>query len=79
MKKYWIASFLLISGLLSKAQKGLDEMVAAEKAFAAYSVANNTKDAFLKFMDTTAVMFRNGESYKSYEVWKKKEKNVLVS
>ena len=55
-------------------QNALDEMIAAEKSFAAYAVANNTVDAFLKFMDTSAVMFRNGEPYKAYADWQKREK-----
>ena len=59
-------------------QDGLDEMIAAEKSFAAYSVVNNTKDAFLEFMDTSAVMFENGEPFKSYERWMKKKKTQGV-
>ena len=53
-------------------------MIAAEKSFAAYAVANNTVDAFLKFMDTSAVMFKNGEPYKAYGEWLKKEKRPGV-
>ena len=56
------------------AQTALDEMIATEKSFAAYAVANNTKDAFLKFMDTSAVMFEKGEPVKGYQQWLKKEK-----
>jgi ketosteroid isomerase-like protein len=79
MKNYLLMlCFLFINCLSLKAQKGLDEMIAAEKAFAAYSVANNTKDAFLKFMDTSAIMFKDGEPYKSYDVWLKREKRPGV-
>ncbi|HYO22326.1 MAG TPA: hypothetical protein VER36_07955, partial [Flavisolibacter sp.] len=45
-----------------------------------YAVANYTKDAFLKFMDTSAVMFENGEPIKAYERWLKRERRpgILV-
>ena len=69
---------LAVTPCFAFTQEGLDEMIAAEKAFAAYSVANNTKDAFLKFMDTSAVMFENGEPFKSYARWMKKEKRPGV-
>src|SRR5215203_7394850 len=77
MRKTFIIILTLIP-CIAFAQKGLDEMIAAEKSFAAYSVANNTKDAFLKFMDTSAVMFENGEPFKSYERWMKKEKRAGI-
>ena len=67
-------AILLVVSLTSSAQKGIDEMIAAEKSFAAYAVANNTVDAFLKFMDTSAVMFENGEAVKGYERWLKKQR-----
>lgn len=77
MKKGIILLLFILPSLLF-AQQGLDEMIATEKAFAAYSVANNTKDAFLRFMDTSAVMFRNGEPYKAYEDWLKRNKGQGV-
>lgn len=73
MKKILFIAFLT-SALSGFGQNALDEMIAAEKSFAAYAVANNTVDAFLKFMDTSAVMFRNGEPYKAYNDWAKREK-----
>lgn len=73
MKKILVAicSFFTIQAF---AQNALDEMIATEKSFAAYAVANNTKDAFLKFMDTAAVMFEKGEPMNGYERWTKREK-----
>lgn len=60
------------------AQKGLDEMIAAEKSFAAYAVANSTKEAFLKFIDTSAIMFEGGMPVNGYQLWLKKEKRPGV-
>ena len=77
MKKLLLFLLVVVS-IPSIAQKGLDEMIAAERSFAAYAVANNTKDAFLKYMDSGAVMFENGEPYKAYERWQKREKRPGV-
>lgn len=77
MKKLFVAACLIFS-LSTFAQTALEEMIAAEKSFAAYAVANNTVDAFLKFMDTSAVMFKEGEPYKAYQNWQKREKRPGV-
>lgn len=52
------------------AQKGLDEMIAAEKSFAAYAVAAGTREAFLEYADTASVMFRNAEPVNGYNLWR---------
>jgi hypothetical protein len=70
--KNFIVFVLLLSATNAFPQKGIDEMIAAEKAFAAYSVAHGTKDAFLKFIDTAAVMFNGGEPLNGYQLWQKK-------
>jgi hypothetical protein len=77
MKKIFLMALLFCTHDLF-AQKGLDEMIATEKAFAAYSVSNGAKDAFLKFMDTTAVMFEKGEKINGYQRWLNREKRPGV-
>lgn len=77
MKKYLAFSLLFVTTGAS-AQIGLNEMIAAEKCFAAYAVAHNTKQAFLKFIDTGAVMFNGGEPLNGYQLWMKKEKRPGV-
>ena len=47
------------------AQKTIDGMIAAEKAFAQYALDKNTKQAFLKFMDMEAVQFTEGKPIKT--------------
>ena len=76
MKQY-LFLVLLFSSAVS-AQTGLDEMIAAEKNFAAYSVAHSTKEAFLQFIDTGAVMFEKGEPVNGFQLWTKKEKRPGV-
>ncbi len=77
MKKILFFS-LLIFTKNAFAQKGLREMINAEKHFAAYAVANSTKEAFVKFADTGAVMFSKGEPVNGYQLWVKREKSPGV-
>jgi ketosteroid isomerase-like protein len=61
-----------------QAQKGIDSLVQAEKNFAAYSVANSTKEAFLKFLDSAGIIFNNGKPANGIMTWKKREKGSGV-
>ncbi|HEV7330734.1 MAG TPA: nuclear transport factor 2 family protein [Flavisolibacter sp.] len=77
MKKYFFFLLLFI-GKHAFSQNVLDEMIRAEKSFAAYSVLHGTKDAFLKFADTTAIMFNKGEPVDGYQLWLGREKRPGV-
>ena len=59
-------------------QRPIEKLVQAEKDFAAYSVANSTKEAFLKFLDSNGVVFNNGKPENGIESWLKKEKRPGV-
>lgn len=56
------------------AQKGIDNLIQAEKNFAAYSVAHSTKEAFQQFIDSNSIMFENGKPVSAIEFWNKREK-----
>jgi hypothetical protein len=45
----------------------------AERNFAAYSVKHGTRAAFLKFLDSTAVVFENTKPVNGLQSWNKKE------
>lgn len=60
------------------AQKGIDQLIRAEKNFAAYSVAHSTKEAFQQFIDSNSIMFDNGKPVKAIDLWNKREKNSAV-
>ena len=60
------------------AQKGIDNLIQAEKNFAAYSIANNTKEAFQQFIDSNSMMFNSGKPVSAIEFWNKREKNAAV-
>jgi hypothetical protein len=60
------------------AQKGIDNLIQAEKNFAAYSVAHSTKEAFQHFIDSNSIMFDYGKQISAIEFWNKREKNATV-
>ncbi|RYY67259.1 MAG: hypothetical protein EOO12_01710 [Chitinophagaceae bacterium] len=74
MKHFLIAAALLAGSCCQAQPPALQDMVAAENRFAAQSVRENTRDAFLAFMDTAALMFRKNAFQKSYAEWQAKEK-----
>jgi len=78
MKK--VFSILILFGCLIEvsAQKGIDGLIQAEKKFAAYSVSNSTKEAFLKFLDSDGIVFDNGKPVNGIETWNKREKKPGV-
>jgi ketosteroid isomerase-like protein len=77
MKKL-IAHLFLIAVYQLNAQKNIDGLINAEKSFAAYSVAHGTKDAFLKFLDSSAIVFDNGKAVNGIEVWINREKRPSI-
>jgi ketosteroid isomerase-like protein len=74
MTKFVGLCFFLLSNIFSFSQKNIDGLIVAEKNFAAYSVANSTKEAFLKFADSTGISFDNGSPVNAIEIWNKREK-----
>lgn len=76
-KKFSLHLFLAIP-FFANAQKGIDGLINAEKSFAAYSVAQGTKHAFLKFADSTAVVFENGKAVNAIETWNKRENRPAI-
>jgi ketosteroid isomerase-like protein len=73
MNKAILFIFLFLSHYAG-AQKNIDGLIRAEKDFAAYSAASNTKEAFLKFLDSTGIVFEKGQPVNGIASWNKKEK-----
>lgn len=65
----WLTVFAMAIGSISSAQDRIVPLVEAEKSFARYAVENNTRDAFLKFMDSNAVVFENGQVLPARATW----------
>jgi hypothetical protein len=69
----------LIAGLFFIAinvfsQKNITGLINAEKAFAKYALDSNTRDAFVKFLDTGNVALNQGKVFNGYQTWVKREK-----
>ena len=78
MNKILNTVFLYFLGQPLIAQKGIDNLIRAEKDFAAYSVTHSTKEAFLEYMDSSSILFDEGKSVKGIEFWNKREKKSTV-
>lgn len=70
----------LFTGVSSStfAQKSINGLINAETQFAAYAVEHGTKDAFLTFMDSTAVVFDKGEAFNGIQFWTRREKRAGI-
>jgi ketosteroid isomerase-like protein len=73
MRKFIVAIGLLSLARPAFSQKGIEGLIGAERAFAAYSVAHGTKAAFLKFLDSAGIMFDKGKAVNGIELWLKRE------
>lgn len=74
MKKAVILYLTLLSVHYSFSQKNIDGLIQAEKNFAAHSVANSMKEAFLKYLDSTGIIFDKGKPVNGIQSWMAREK-----
>lgn len=73
-----IVLLFIASNFQLHAQKNIDGLIIAEKSFAAYSVQNGTRDAFLKFVDRNGIVFDQARPKNGTEVWSKREKRPSI-
>jgi ketosteroid isomerase-like protein len=78
MRKFFTTIIFVSSVFVTSAQNSIDGLIEAEKNFAAFSVINGTKDAFLKFLDSTGIVFSEGKAVNGIELWSKREKTAGV-
>ena len=57
------------------AQQSIDKLVATEKSFAATSKEQNTKIAFISFLDSNCIGYRNGEEVNLFEEYSKRKED----
>ena len=70
MIKMFGPAFLVLIITSAQAQvQPVDAMLKAEKAFAAYAVAHDTKTAFLKYLDSSATIVQNGKLVNGFVYW----------
>src|SRR5688572_29183700 len=57
---------LFVSFALSQ---NVNDVIKAEKAFADYALKHNMRDAFIRFLDSNAIMFDKGEIINAKQLW----------
>ena len=72
MKKLLLFAFI-ISMIELHGQNNTEDLIMAEKSFAAYSVEHGTKAAFLKFLDSNGVVFEQGKPVNGLQSWNKRQ------
>lgn len=78
MRKFFLLAYIVFLSVALKAQRSIEGMINAEKSFATYSVAHGTKEAFLKFADSSAIVFDKGKPVNAIELWNSREKRPGV-
>lgn len=81
MKRYSVLACVLICLFASEnlvAQKNINGLVEAEKAFASFTSSHSIRDGFLKFMDSTGIVFRQGNSYNALEAYQKQKSGPAI-
>jgi ketosteroid isomerase-like protein len=73
MKKY--LSIILCGLVLGAKAQNVQDVINAEKAFAAYSQEHNTRDAFLNFMAADGLVFKAGKPVNAIDDWKPRPVN----
>lgn len=77
----FIGIILINIAITARAQKEVNAVINAEKSFAAYALAHNSRDAFMHFLDSAyGIEFNNGDAKKSYDIWsvKKPDSSKLI-
>ena len=72
MRNIIIPMLSAFMSLIAWGQPSIDGLIRAENAFAAYSVAHGTKDAFLKFVDSSGIVFSEGKPVNGIDFWNRK-------
>ena len=74
-----LTAFLFLFCAFANAQNKIDELVNAEKSFATFSKQHSTKAAFVNFLDSNSVVFRNGAGVNGLDTWShRKEDSSLL-
>ena len=64
---------LLIFPFVSAAQRTIEGLINAEKAFAAFSADHGIKAAFLRFADSNALISQNGRLVNAIQAWNSRQ------
>ena len=65
----YLCTVLILLPVYSFAQTDFENLVAAEKSFAQYSVEQNTQQAFMKYLADDGIVFKKGQPVNGKERW----------
>ena len=74
MQRYFFLIAIVFTVSASFAQRSIDSMVKAERNFAKTSLVASTKEAFVKFIDTSGMVFEKGKFVNGFELYSKSER-----
>jgi hypothetical protein len=74
MKYKLIIILVVLFPFAGFSQKTVEDLINAEKAFAQYALDSNTRDAFVQFLDTGCIVFKEGKPVNGYQLWKSRPK-----
>ena len=63
----------LVLAFFAYAQKGIKGLVNAENQFAFFTASHTVKEGFLNYMDSTGVIFRQGNEMNAREAYQKQK------
>jgi len=70
--------FVTACSFTATAQKDIRGLVDAEVAFASFTESNNIRDGFLKFMDSTGIIFNQGRVMNAHKVYQKQKPGPAI-
>ncbi|WP_121354597.1 nuclear transport factor 2 family protein [Flavisolibacter nicotianae] len=73
MNYFFSIFFLTAFSSLSRAQQSTADLLQAERNFAAFSVQQGTKAAFLHYADSAGLVFERGKAVNAIAAWNKKQ------
>src|SRR5215471_15794877 len=74
MQKYLLLVFASALSAHAQAQRSIDGMIQAERNFAHTAQVAGTRDAFIKFIDSSGIVFEKGKPVNGLEAYTKSDK-----
>lgn len=75
MKVFTLSALMFLVYGTIFGQKSIQGLILTEQSFAQYAFQENTRDAFVKYLDSNCVVFDNGKVVNGYQLWLSRQKN----
>jgi len=74
MQKYLLLLLILVFSAHAFAQRSIDSMIQTERDFANTALVASTREAFIKFIDSSGIVFERGKPVNGLEAYTKSER-----